>query len=87
LAEVNVEVIERFKKLPTAVVSDALDRLGIAGARLGIKPIIPGVKAVGPAYTVKYSPSFSALLHTLPHDFEVGRRNTRRNLSVRGGRM
>ena len=56
MAEVNAEVIERFKKLPTSVVSDALDRLGIVGACLGIKPIIPGVKAVGPAYTVRYAP-------------------------------
>lgn len=56
MAEVNVEVIKRFRKLPTSVVSDALDRLGIAGACLGIKPIIPGVKAVGPAYTVRYTP-------------------------------
>lgn len=46
---------QRLKTLSTTEVSDALDACGIAGALLDIKPLIPGSKLIGPAYTVEYS--------------------------------
>ena len=47
-------VADFFKSLDTTCVSDALDRLGIKGACHGITPLVSGVRAVGPAFTVKY---------------------------------
>lgn len=48
--------VEQFKQMDTTCVSDALDRLGIAGGCHGISPVVPGAKAVGPAFTVSYVP-------------------------------
>jgi regulator of RNase E activity RraA len=42
--------------LPTAAVSDALDRLALPGSLYGIGPLRPGLRACGPAYTVAYEP-------------------------------
>jgi 4-hydroxy-4-methyl-2-oxoglutarate aldolase len=47
-------IIEAFKALDTASVSDALDRLGIPAGCLNIKSVTQGVRAVGPAFTVRY---------------------------------
>ena len=47
---------DRYDALPTAAVSDALDRLGLPGSLHGIGPLRPGQRAVGPAYTVAYEP-------------------------------
>jgi 4-hydroxy-4-methyl-2-oxoglutarate aldolase len=49
-------LVEEFKKLSVALVSDALDRLGIHGQCLGIQPIAPGSKTAGRAFTLKYLP-------------------------------
>ncbi len=49
-------LVEVFKKLSVALVSDALDRLGIHGQCLGIQPIAPGSKTAGRAFTLKYIP-------------------------------
>jgi 4-hydroxy-4-methyl-2-oxoglutarate aldolase len=49
-------LVEEFKKLTVALVSDALDRLGIHGQCLGIQPIAPGSKTAGRAFTLKYIP-------------------------------
>lgn len=51
-------IYEAFAKLDTPCVSDALDRLGIVGGLLGIKPVALGTGKVicGPAFTVKYIP-------------------------------
>ena len=38
----------------TAAVSDALDRLRVPGSALGIAPLAPGQRLVGPAFTVGY---------------------------------
>lgn len=46
--------VEGFGKLDTPSVSDAMDRIGIAAGCLGIVPVVPGVKTVGRAFTVKY---------------------------------
>lgn len=50
------DLIENFKRLDTTSISDALDRLGIRGGCLGILPQVPGTKAVGRAFTVRYRP-------------------------------
>lgn len=51
-----INLIEEFKKFDSAEISDALDAIGIEGAIIGIKPVFPGIKTVGPAFTVKYLP-------------------------------
>jgi regulator of RNase E activity RraA len=38
-------------------VSDALDRLGIAGQCLGIRPLSPSTRLVGRAFTLRYGPA------------------------------
>jgi len=48
--------IERLGAVPTASISDALDRLGLSGQLLGIAPLQPGRRVCGPAFTVSYEP-------------------------------
>ena len=55
-AEAALNIADRLKKLDTASVSDALDKLGIACGLHGIKPIVQGKKICGPAFTVHYVP-------------------------------
>jgi 4-hydroxy-4-methyl-2-oxoglutarate aldolase len=50
------ELIKQYKNLDTTSVSDALDRLGIKGGCAGIFPQVPGTRAVGSAFTVRYRP-------------------------------
>lgn len=50
------DLIEKFKRLDTTSISDALDRLGIKGGCQGILPQVSGTKAVGRAFTVRYRP-------------------------------
>lgn len=47
-------LVEAFKALDTASVSDAMDKLGLAAGCHGIKPVVTGVKFAGRAFTVKY---------------------------------
>lgn len=47
---------ELLRGLPTAVISDALDRLGLPGSLRGIGPVTPGAAITGPAFTVAYEP-------------------------------
>jgi len=42
--------------MDTTTISDALDKLGIDGQCLGIKPLSPGFRMAGPAFTVRYVP-------------------------------
>ena len=49
-------VVDGFKKLAVAAVSDAMDRLGVQGQCLGIQSISNGSKMAGRAFTVKYVP-------------------------------
>lgn len=51
------ESIARLAKLDTCAVSDALDRLGLKGAVLGIGPLWPCPRIVGRAVTVKIKPA------------------------------
>ena len=48
---------ERASKLDTTSLSDALDRLGIAGQCLNIKPLEWTFQMTGRAYTILYGPS------------------------------
>ncbi len=47
---------ERLARLATSTVSDALDRLGIAGQCLGIKPLDHAFRLCGPAFTMRMAP-------------------------------
>src|SRR5262245_52863352 len=49
--------VARARKLDTATLSDALDRLGIAGQCHRIKPRDPKFRMAGRAYTVLYGPA------------------------------
>lgn len=51
--------VERAARLDTATLSDALDKLGIAGQCLGIKPRQPDFCLSGRAYTLRYGPASS----------------------------
>ena len=53
MADVN---IERVAQLDTATLSDALDRLGIAGQCLGLKPLDQRYRLAGRASTLRYAP-------------------------------
>jgi 4-hydroxy-4-methyl-2-oxoglutarate aldolase len=49
--------VERTSKLDTSTISDALDRLGIAGQCLNIKPRHPRFRLTGRAFTMLYGPA------------------------------
>lgn len=49
----SIELVKKLRKVPTATVSDALDRLGLQGVMDGISPLIQGAAMCGPAVTVK----------------------------------
>lgn len=51
--------VARSARLDTASLSDALDRLGIAGQCYRIKPLQPGFRLAGRAFTVLYGPAAS----------------------------
>jgi 4-hydroxy-4-methyl-2-oxoglutarate aldolase len=57
LATVTDANVERASKLDTTAISDALDRLGIAGQCLNIKPLAPSFQLTGRAFTILYGPS------------------------------
>jgi regulator of RNase E activity RraA len=48
--------MERLEGFSTTTVSDALDRLGIAGQCLGIKPLDHGFRLCGRAFTLRMAP-------------------------------
>ena len=49
--------IARAAKLDTTAISDAMDRLGIAGQCLNIKPLDPRFRLTGRAFTILYGPA------------------------------
>ena len=52
------DLVEGYRRLSTANVSDGLDRAGIAGAPHGIGPLWDGcTRIVGPAATLKLVPA------------------------------
>ena len=50
------ELIRKIKEMDTTCISDAMDKLGLPGGLFGIKPLIPGSKICGEAFTVHYIP-------------------------------
>jgi regulator of RNase E activity RraA len=54
------DLVTRLGRLPTAAISDALDRAGIEGAVPGLAPLSDGFRAAGPAFTVRYAPAGGA---------------------------
>src|SRR5215211_3816172 len=48
--------VAAFKRLPTAAISDAMDRLGIPGQALGIAPLDVRFRLTGRAFTIRYRP-------------------------------
>ena len=53
----NDDNILRASKLDTTALSDAMDRLGIGGQCLGIKPLNPSFRLTGRAFTILYGPA------------------------------
>jgi len=53
----NDRNVERAAKLDTTAISDAMDRLGIAGQCLNIKPLDPRFRLTGRAFTILYGPA------------------------------
>jgi len=49
--------VQRASRLDTTALSDALDRLGIPGQCLGIKPLDPRFRLAGRAFTILYGPA------------------------------
>lgn len=49
-------LVRVLAEIPTASISDALDRLELPGSVHGISPLRPGQRACGPAFTVAYEP-------------------------------
>jgi regulator of RNase E activity RraA len=49
--------VDRASRLDTTALSDAMDRLGIAGQCLGIKPLDHAMRLAGRAFTILYGPS------------------------------
>jgi regulator of RNase E activity RraA len=56
---VNDDNVQRASKLDTTSISDALDRLGIAGQCLNIKPLDHRFRLTGRAFTILYGPAGS----------------------------
>jgi regulator of RNase E activity RraA len=51
--------LDRAARLDTTAISDALDRLGIAGQCLNVKPLDPRFRLTGRAFTILYGPAAS----------------------------
>jgi len=51
------ELVARLSKLDTCAASDALDRLGLRGTTIGIRPVWACPRIVGRAVTVKVKPA------------------------------
>ena len=60
-AKVGTDVVNRFRKLPVANVSDAMNRMSAGGTRL--RPMHAGGVLVGPAVTVKTRPGDNLMMH------------------------
>jgi regulator of RNase E activity RraA len=52
----DTSVVDAFRAISVANISDALDRLGIAGGCLGIAPLANGYQMAGRAFTIRYVP-------------------------------
>lgn len=52
----DIDLAERCSHLPTSTLSDAMDRLGIAGQVIGVAPLERNFRMAGSAFTVRYAP-------------------------------
>tara|TARA_Y100001947_G_C10346123_1_gene307887 strand:- start:1745 stop:3568 length:1824 start_codon:yes stop_codon:yes gene_type:complete len=57
--------LHTLAQFEAAEVADALDSLNIESVLLGIQPLLPGMKMVGPVFTVQYKP-----YHQKPEHFQ-----------------
>lgn len=53
--KISPEILAKFKELDTPSISDAMDKLGLTGGLLGIKPVVRGTKLCGQAFTIHYT--------------------------------
>lgn len=58
---VSTELIEKFRKLPVANISDCMSRMDAGGARL--RPMHDGTLLAGPALTVRTRPGDNLMVH------------------------
>ena len=65
-----MELVERFRSLPVANISDSMSRMEAGGARL--RPMHAGGVLAGPAITVKSRPGDNLMLHKALDLAEVG---------------
>jgi regulator of RNase E activity RraA len=89
------DIVARLAKLDTCAVSDALDRLGLRGATIGVRPVWPCPRVVGRAVTVKVKPAglekskqhlgTPAIEAAQPGDIIVVDHNGRPDVSAWGG--
>jgi 4-hydroxy-4-methyl-2-oxoglutarate aldolase len=56
MAELEMSGLGFIEQMGTSTLSDALDWAGINGQSLGLKPLRPGMRVAGRAYTVRYQP-------------------------------
>ncbi len=54
---IDKEILDRYRQLDTALISDAMEDLGIPGGLLGISSILGNQMICGEAFTVHYIPS------------------------------
>lgn len=64
------ELAERWKRIPTAIASDAMNRGGALPAR--IKPVRPGARLLGQARTLQIMVADSLALHLILPDLREG---------------
>lgn len=63
-------LVAGFRDIATPTIANALDELGLNGIIIGLKSVVPGTKAVGPAVTVRQQTGAKG---TFPvEDFKVG---------------
>ena len=59
--KVDARIVEQFREIPVANVSDSMHRLSAGGARL--RPMHKGGRMAGPAFTVKTRPGDNLMVH------------------------
>lgn len=59
--KVDPQVVEQFRHLPVANVSDSMYRMSAGGARL--RPMYQGERMAGPAFTVRTRPGDNLMVH------------------------
>ncbi len=71
IARPSREIVEGFRAIPTATISDVLDSMNISGIVNGFRCLLPGVRIAGCAFTVR---SIAAERDTYTAaDFPIGR--------------